>query len=163
MLNFKSRYPIIYCSLHWKHGHLYKNGNKSIVICKWSEITWILYQNDYFWVVCFLLEVWHFEFFSESKNSVKVLVLVTCKDCWLFKLSNFRNQRSAIKWLLAHFIHKLPMRDGHLRSVLKSTIEMDLYEIQRAKTNYLHVYQVDASKHNKESSFCWGGQNWLFT
>nr|KAJ0189703.1 hypothetical protein LSAT_V11C800425320 [Lactuca sativa] len=32
------------------------------------------------------------------------------------------------------------MRDEHLKSVLKATIEMDLDELQRTETDYLDVY-----------------------
>ncbi|KAL7586834.1 hypothetical protein Lser_V15G39017 [Lactuca serriola] len=43
-------------------------------------------------------------------------------------------------FILEHFIRTLPMRDEHLKSVLKATIEMDLDELQRTETDYLDVY-----------------------
>ncbi|KAL4571951.1 hypothetical protein LXL04_018719 [Taraxacum kok-saghyz] len=43
-------------------------------------------------------------------------------------------------FILEHFIRTLPMRDEHLKSVLKATIEMDLDELQMKKTDYLDTY-----------------------
>ncbi|KAD3068545.1 hypothetical protein E3N88_36425 [Mikania micrantha] len=39
-----------------------------------------------------------------------------------------------------HLIRTLPMRDSHIKAVLKATIEMDLDELKRTETNYLDVY-----------------------
>ncbi|GKC33127.1 macrolide export protein-like protein [Tanacetum coccineum] len=43
-------------------------------------------------------------------------------------------------FILEHLLRTLQMRDAHLKSVLESTIEMDLDELHKTKTNYLDVY-----------------------
>ncbi|GJU77732.1 hypothetical protein Tco_1274802 [Tanacetum coccineum] len=43
-------------------------------------------------------------------------------------------------FILEHLLRTLPMRDAHLKSVLESTIQMDLDELHKTKTNYLDVY-----------------------
>nr|XP_043620219.1 uncharacterized protein LOC122592076 [Erigeron canadensis] len=51
---------------------------------------------------------------------------------------------------IEHFISTLPMRDTHLKAVLKATIEMDLDELQRTETNYLDVYLDKLTLQNEE-------------
>ncbi|XP_059660296.1 uncharacterized protein LOC132306762 [Cornus florida] len=43
-------------------------------------------------------------------------------------------------FVVKQLIHALPMRDPHLRASILATIEMDLDELQRTESDYLHVY-----------------------
>ncbi|XP_015901166.2 uncharacterized protein LOC107434233 isoform X1 [Ziziphus jujuba] len=47
---------------------------------------------------------------------------------------------TARAFVLAHFIHTLPLRDAHLRVFLMAAIEMDIDELSGAENDCLHTY-----------------------
>ncbi|KAF3436096.1 hypothetical protein FNV43_RR23188 [Rhamnella rubrinervis] len=56
-------------------------------------------------------------------------------------------------FVLAHFIHTLPLRDAHLKAFLMATIEMDLDELSGTENDCLNAYMnklklQDASTHS---------------
>ncbi|KVI12360.1 hypothetical protein Ccrd_009233 [Cynara cardunculus var. scolymus] len=57
----------------------------------------------------------------------------------LTRISSATLSKSRI-FIVEHLIRTLPMRDTHLKAVLKATIEMDLDELQRTETNYVDIY-----------------------
>ncbi|KAF5810495.1 putative fanconi anemia group F protein [Helianthus annuus] len=53
-------------------------------------------------------------------------------------------------FILEHLIRTLPMRDSHIKAVLKATIDMDLEELQKTEINYLDVYIDKLKLQNEE-------------
>ncbi|XP_076905879.1 uncharacterized protein LOC143561780 isoform X2 [Bidens hawaiensis] len=53
-------------------------------------------------------------------------------------------------FILEHLIRALPMRDSHMKAVLKATIEFDLDELRRTEVNYLDVYMDKLKLQNEE-------------
>ncbi|KAI7730170.1 hypothetical protein M8C21_001458, partial [Ambrosia artemisiifolia] len=53
-------------------------------------------------------------------------------------------------YILEHLIRTLPMRDSHIKAVLKATIEMDLEELKSTEINYIDVYIDKLKLQNEE-------------
>ncbi|XP_076942142.1 uncharacterized protein LOC143611924 [Bidens hawaiensis] len=53
-------------------------------------------------------------------------------------------------FILEHLFRTLPMRDSHIKAVVKATIEMDLDELQKTEINYLDVYMDKLKLRNEE-------------